>query len=71
LEIIETKLMDGLAMTEIKLQRELDDDDDDDDVFLTQLMVKANIPYIYIRHNVGSSRTTIWRKLTPTLESLN
>jgi hypothetical protein len=32
LEIIETKLMDNLAMTEIKLQRELDDDVDDDDV---------------------------------------
>jgi hypothetical protein len=37
LEIIETKLMDNLAMTEIKLQRELDDIDDDDDVFFDEV----------------------------------
>jgi hypothetical protein len=31
LEVLETKLMDDLAMTEIKLQKVIDDDDDDDD----------------------------------------
>jgi hypothetical protein len=38
LEIIETKLMDNLAMTEIKLLRELDDvDDAHDDVFFDEV----------------------------------